>query len=207
MLWTLKGVFTHIKFIQNWIHNVVGIAACLSKGVNVDISVTAFALASQASTLFFTLFLFLLPWHLSHQHASCQFYTGSKSRRQQSSLNHVCLLAAEPNISYVSTGWSQVFDRCVDGGPFQQSFIKCSKTDMLSMVQLCLSQLEQFLQMEQYAYQWVNIQLLCPFTAMVICLVICRVRLVQLVIFKMGPLCPSIPYTPTITGLMPAPCP
>lgn len=52
----------------------------------------------------------------------------------------------------------KIFDRNVDRGPFHPSFITVPKTDMSDIIKLRLSLLEKFLQMDEYAEQWVNIR-------------------------------------------------
>lgn len=52
----------------------------------------------------------------------------------------------------------KVFDKNVDRGPFQSSFITCPNTDRSSLIRARISQLQEFLQESKWEHQWKNIR-------------------------------------------------
>lgn len=64
---------------------------------------------------------------------------------------------ASPNVPK-QQGSIKIFDRNVDRGPFDPSFISVPETVMPDVIQLRLSQLDEFLRMDEYSAQWINIR-------------------------------------------------
>lgn len=52
----------------------------------------------------------------------------------------------------------KVFDRGIDRGPFQSSFITCPNTDRSSLIHARVSQPQGFLQSSKWEHQWKNIR-------------------------------------------------